>query len=181
MIPTNNKPTANDLLMWLSERELSDMTNPANRNNCAPEDIQNDKINNALELADSVWCSKYIGCQPTGKVALIKMRKPVTLMIARYFLDREKSRPSVVDQYNEALRLMKDACCSECGGELTAEEAELIGWTTSTAKAYVYSEDGTLDRSQTAGYQKGGLFATNRTTFRNSARRSYSSRRNTMR
>ena len=174
MIPTKNKATITDVKLWLTEKELQELTNERDINNCDVLPIIDAKITNSLELAESLWCGKYIGCKPEGKVALLKIRKVVTLMLTRYFLDVNKTRPSVIEQYKEAIRLIENACCTECGGEISKEDAELIGLDTSTAKVYIYTEPGTLDRSQTTNYtRRNGVFASSATRSRYTGKHRY--------
>lgn len=174
MITAYNQATIADLRLWLTEREITDLTRERARNNCEPGELKADEnlqLQQALDLADSIWCSKYIVCEPAGKVALLKIRKVTTLMLARYFLDEEKSRPSVVQQYAQAMEMLNQAC--QHGGEVSKEDAELIGEDSSTTKTYVYTEPSTLDRSMTTGYLRGGLYASSPSVLKNSERRRY--------
>ena len=119
------KPTVDDFITTFGELEALELSNLEDVNEPT---ICREKIENAIDLANDLWCGYQVRCKLAGKAAITKAQRWLVLNIARYLMDSLKRRCDITDTYNSCIEFMKESCEME-GDQLTDEELEDLGLT----------------------------------------------------
>lgn len=162
-VPDDVKGDADGYILFVGQFEAVESTNP---DDASATEVNLERLENALELADMRICSVDSVACVSGKLLIRKQYKLLQYWIARYLLDTLKQREDIKEAYEQAVSILESACSDEvCNKdpELTEAEAAELGVTLcpgvqASSKARVWN-DKTLSTFRQGRLTRSGIIS----------------------